>query len=242
MTYAKAAKMFCAKMGTEGDGEVTLLKNTTLTKVNKSYVVSLYHTPIVTILPNGSFRLTTDGKFTNLTKSRMEKYSPVKLKQVDGWWFVVDDKEKVLSVFYERILINKDGKPIKRVGVKSPLFKKIKMILDKILDQASDYRISEIMSKRFKTNGLKNLIETLNLSPKKIRSMFFYYGLPTTLNFDRLISDMLERGGIKSYNSYANMSTNVFKSRHKLITAYYIPYIMGMLKFTLKQSREKVDA
>ena len=176
MNYQEANELFTKKrMGKEfpitkeeqvEKDTVPLETTVTLEKVNKSFVINLYSTPIVTILPNGLFRLFANGKLTNLTKSRMEKYSPVNLKQIDNWWWIVDKKEKILSLYYERVLIDKNGKPTIKISEKSIIFKRLVLILNKMIDQLSDYKISNIFVKSCSKNETNNLMQLLESSSK----------------------------------------------------------------------------
>jgi hypothetical protein len=258
MNYQEANELFAKKQKgkefpiTQEDqlekNTVPLEKNMTLEKVNKSFVVNLYSTPIITILPNGLFRLFANGKLTNLTKSRMEKYSPVKLKQVNGWWFVVDKKEKILSLYYERVLIDKNGKVILKISEKSIIFKRLVLILNKMIDhwKLSDYKISNIFVKSCSKNETNNLMQLLESSSKDLKSIYFYSSnYDVSLNMDQLVSDMLKFGGIENYNTYLNMKNNIFKSIEKLLIAYFIPYAINQMKFVLKQNikeKEKINA
>jgi len=223
---------------------VQLEKNVTLEKVNKSFIINLYSTPIITILPNGLFRLSTNGQLTNLTKSRMEKYSPIKLKQIDGWFWIIDKKEKILSLYYERVLIDKNGKIPVKISEKSIIFKRLILILNKIIDQLSDYKINSIFGKSFSKNETNNLIELLKYSSKDLRSIYFNSNYNIILNMDQLIYDMLKFGNINQYDSYKNISNN-FRSKESFFKAYFIPYALNQLKFVLKQNikeKEKIDA
>lgn len=225
---------------------VPLEKNMTLEKINKSFVINLYSTPVITLLPNSLFRLFASGKLTNLTKSRMEKYSPVKLKQINGWWWIVDKKEKILSLFFERILIDKNGKPTIKISEKSIVFKRLILLLNKMIDQLRDLKISNILSKTYSKNETNNLIELLKSSSKDIKSIYFYgSGYEIDLKMNQLIFNILKFGGIDNYNTYFNMKENVFKSLEKLLKTCFVPYIISQLKFILKQNikeKEKIDA
>jgi len=257
MDYKQAEELFAKKMRgkefpiTEEEriekNTVHLETNMTLEKINKSFVINLYSTPIITILPNGLFRLSANGKLTNLTKSRMEKYSPVKLKQIDGWWWIVDKKKKILSLYYERVLIDKNGKPTIKISEKSIIFKRLILLLNKMIDQLHDSKISTILTKSFTKNETSNLMQLLESSSKDLKSIYFYdsHIYDVSLQMDQLVSNMLKFGGIDNYNTYLNMKNNVFKSLEKLLNAYFIPYVINQLKFILKQNikeKEKMNA
>ena len=241
MKYEEAESLFAKKHKIETlPNTVPLETNMTLEKVNKSFVINLYVTPIITILPNGLYRLCTNGKMTNLTKSRLEKYSPVKLKQIDGWWFVVDKKEKVLSLYYERVLIDKNGKPTIKISEKSIIFKRLVLILNKMIDQLYDSKISNILVKTFSKNETNNLIQLLESSSKDIKSIYFYGScLHMSPKMDQLVNDMLKFGGIDNYNTFSNMKTNVFKSQEKLLKAHFIDFVINNLRFVLKAKNNK---
>jgi len=251
MNYQEANELFLKKSKgkefpiTQEDqiekNTVPLETTVTLEKVNKSFIINLYSTPIITILPNGLFRLSTNGQLTNLTKSRMEKYSPVKLKQIDGWFWIVDKKEKILSLYYERVLIDKNGKPTIKISEKSIIFKRLALLLNQMINQIADRKINDILYKSPANNAINNLIQLLKFSSKDLKSIYLYscnYGI--SLNMDQLISDMLKFGGIKNYNTYLNAKNNIFKSLEKLIKAYFIPYAINQLKFVLKTKEKEI--
>lgn len=225
---------------------VPLEKNMTLEKINKSFVINLYSTPVITLLPNSLFRLFASGKLTNLTKSRMEKYSPVKLKQINGWFWITDKKEKILSLYYERILIDKNGKPTIKISEKSIIFKRLILILNKMIDQLHDSKISNILVKCYTKNETNNLIQLLESSSQILKSIYFNtnnYNI--NLSMDQLAHNILKFGNIDNYNVYLNMKNNVFKSLEKLLKTCFVPYIISQLKFILKQNikeKEKIDA
>lgn len=243
MNYEQAEQLFIKKtMGKELPITTVLLEtNMTLEKINKSFVINLHSTPIITILPNGLYRLSADGKLTNLTKSRMEKYSPVNLKQIDNWWWIIDKKEKILSLYYERVLIDKNGKPTIKISEKSIIFKRLVLILNEMISKISDLTVSNVLVKSFPKNETNNLIELLRSSSKDIKSIYHYSSrnYDVALNMDQLVCDMLRFGTIDKYYTYLNMRDNVFKSQSALLKAYFIPYITYQLKFILKQIAEK---
>lgn len=243
MNYKEAEILFMKKTrGKELPITTVLLEtNMTLEKVNKSFVINLYSTPIIAILPNGLFRLFTNGKMTKLTKDRMEKYSPVKLKQVDGWWWIVDKKEKILSLYYERVLIDKNGKPTIKISEKSIIFKRLVLILNKMIDQLSDYKISNIFVKSYSKNETNNLLQLLESSSQILKSIYFNtnnYNI--NLSMDQLAHNILKFGNINNYNVYLNMKNNVFKSQEKLLKTYFIAYITSQIKFILKQKTKEM--
>ena len=243
MNYKEANDLFEKKTKIE-ENKINLETSMTLEKVNKSFVVNLYSTPIITILPNGLFRLFANGKLTNLTKSRMEKYSPVKLKQVNGWWFVVDKKEKVLSLYYERVIIDTRGKPTIKISEKSIIFKRLVLLLNKMIDELCDSRICSILAGHCSQNETGNLTRLLESSSKDIKSIYSYNSsFDLRIRMDQLISNMLKFGGITNSNTYLNMKTSVFKSLENLLRAYFIPYALNQLKYILKtKKRETVCA
>jgi hypothetical protein len=239
MNYQEAKKLFSKKRKgkefpvTEEDqiekNTIELEKEVTLEKVNKSFTINLCSVPIVTILPNGLFRLTTNGIFTKVVKSKMEKYSPVRLKEADGWWFVVNKLNKILSVFYERILINKDGKPTTKISAKNPLFKKINVILDELIKKTSDYTIREAMREKCAENELTKLVRLTTFTPRQIKVNYFY--------IQQLLKNILFNKSIRSYNAYINIKDNTVKSKIPLLKTCFISYITSMLKFILKRTR-----
>jgi len=69
--------------------------------------IRLHNTDIITILKN-SYILNSDGYRTPTTKDRLNKYSPAKISQTNGQWFING------YLFYDGIEINSNGKIISK--------------------------------------------------------------------------------------------------------------------------------
>ena len=55
---------------------------------DNSVSIELHSTKVVTLYPNGLVKLQTGGWMTPTTKDRMNKYSPVRVTQRKGEWYV----------------------------------------------------------------------------------------------------------------------------------------------------------
>ncbi len=68
-----------------------------------------YHaTDVVTLHPDGSATLQSGGYRTATTKERINEYSPARVHQAGGLWYMRDG-----SLFYDGITVDPDGKPLK---------------------------------------------------------------------------------------------------------------------------------
>jgi len=82
-----------------------LALNTLLQKRGNSFVVRLHETDIVTIRPDGTYRLDSGGWKTVTTKARMSDILPRPVYQAMGIWYVNG------IPFYDGMLIESDGNP-----------------------------------------------------------------------------------------------------------------------------------
>jgi hypothetical protein len=75
---------------------------------NGTKAIRLHNTDVITETSKG-FILNSDGWRTATTKERINTYSPARVWQNNGQWFIGN------SLFYDGIVINKDGKVISKV-------------------------------------------------------------------------------------------------------------------------------
>lgn len=91
-----------------------------------SEAIRLHNTDVVTLLPDGKIQLNSGGWRTNTTKERINDYSPARLWQNKGLWYVDG------SLFYDNMLIDKDGKLIgKKVKANDKEIDKMKKAITK---------------------------------------------------------------------------------------------------------------
>lgn len=78
---------------------------------NDTIVVRLHWTNIITLYPDGRYRLTNGGYSTNVTKDRLNEYGPADIYQKNFEWFV---QLKNRSVPFENgMLFNSRGEILK---------------------------------------------------------------------------------------------------------------------------------
>jgi hypothetical protein len=99
MTHAEAVKMVLGKRN-RGQRKVG---NNTYAYINhdSSVSIELHGTKVVTIYPNGLYKLNSGGYHTSTTKKRINQYSPVKVYQKNYNWFLADGTE-----FEDNILVS----------------------------------------------------------------------------------------------------------------------------------------
>lgn len=84
-----------------------------------STVIRLHHTDIVQKHPDGTFTLNSGGWRTSTTKDRINSYSPARLFQAKGEWFLsVRERDSFTHpnftnyVFTDGMTVDKDGQPL----------------------------------------------------------------------------------------------------------------------------------
>jgi hypothetical protein len=152
LTYSNAKKLFETAKNKENGKP--LENNTRLFKRGDSYAVQLHSTDVVTIHANGTYTLDSGGWHTVTTKQRINAYSPAKLSQRLGQWFLYqgsyskDKKMKNMPIFVDGVTITKTGKVIK------PIYSTKK---DETKRNAAKKRIKKYVDafiKDIETNGL----------------------------------------------------------------------------------------
>lgn len=97
-------------------GEKKLALNTYLVELeNGNFAVRVHNTHVVTIRRNGTFVLNSGGWWTNLTRNRINQFSPARLYQKAGEWFLWTKKTRWgwKSVeFFNNMKIDLKGLPV----------------------------------------------------------------------------------------------------------------------------------
>ena len=75
------------------NGRVKLENNTYLYRSGTDFTVVLHNTAVVTVRHNGTFVLNTGGWKTRTTKDRINQFSPARIYQKRGAWYLQDGKE-----------------------------------------------------------------------------------------------------------------------------------------------------
>ena len=88
MTHAEATKMVLGKTNRSqrkvGNNTYAYIQH------DGSVAIELHGTKVVTIYPNGLYKLNSGGYRTSTTKDRINKYSPVSVYQKNFEWFLRD--------------------------------------------------------------------------------------------------------------------------------------------------------
>jgi hypothetical protein len=102
LSYARAQQLFSTARSAEAGKP--LANNTRLIRVGTMrvdqvdlpvYGVKLHSTVIVSIYPDGSYRLYAGGWQTPTTKDRINAYAPVRIYQRQHVWYMADGSEYV---------------------------------------------------------------------------------------------------------------------------------------------------
>jgi predicted glycosyl hydrolase (DUF1957 family) len=105
MTFATAAAAF-ATARNKDRGKPTENRNTVVVKVNDTtYGIKLYNTVVVNIHQDGTYTLNTGGWQTVTTKDRINNYSPARVYQRNGEWYMNDDGK-----FWDGVKIDATGR------------------------------------------------------------------------------------------------------------------------------------
>jgi hypothetical protein len=116
MLFTRAAELF-ATARSKAAGK-PLENNTRLEKLdNGDYGVRLHNTIVVTIHADGTYTLRTGGWHTVTTKDRINGYSPARVFQEKGEWFVAAPDFTRRVPFVEGIRVDANGEPVKGKAV-----------------------------------------------------------------------------------------------------------------------------
>jgi len=137
------------------NGRKKLANNTYLHETHEGVAVQLHNTDIVTVHPDDTYTLNSGGWQTVTTKARINEFSPARLGQDKGIWYLYVgagagwSKERI--PFVDGIKVNADGKPLNGVDNSADVEAK-KRKLDK---QTRDY-INGFAADAVANGGLKN--------------------------------------------------------------------------------------
>ena len=109
-----------------------------------SFAVRLHATDVVIINPDGTYTLNTGGWRTSTTKDRINNYTPARIYQVKGLWYMRDG-----SLYYDGMTIDAAGAPLKPQRADSA--EKYKKQVDKDVSKYIKGFIDDM-----KTNGLQD--------------------------------------------------------------------------------------
>lgn len=118
LTYQKATEMVNGRRDRGGRGYGFKIENNTWLEGAlgcEAFAVRLHGTYIVTIYPNGTYRLDSGGHRTVTTKDRLNKYGPVKVFQRRNEWFVQvwpEFGETLVTWFFDGVLVSISGRLI----------------------------------------------------------------------------------------------------------------------------------
>ena len=102
---------------------------------NGDIAVRLHSTDIVEIHPDGSYTLNTGGWQTGTTKDRINGYSPARIIQEKGIWYIADVpnwRERINVTFHDGMRVDGNGDPL-GLQIPSRLLKMKKAKLDKLV-------------------------------------------------------------------------------------------------------------
>jgi len=117
-------------------GKKKLANNTYLHETQDGIAVRLHNTDIVTIHPDNTYTLNSGGWQTVTTKARINEFSPARLGQDKGIWYLYVgagagwSKERV--AFHDGVKVDASGKPVGMAGDDTPKVESNKRKLDKL--------------------------------------------------------------------------------------------------------------
>lgn len=113
--------------------ERPLANNTRVRKVGDNIAIRLHDTDIVILHKNGTATLNSGGWYTKTTKERINEYTNARISQRLSIWYI-PDKQGNDTLFYDGMLISKDG-----YAVKPRKTAKYEKQVQKIKKQAKEY-------------------------------------------------------------------------------------------------------
>lgn len=103
LTYSEAQ----ALLSKSRSGQVKLAHRTYLQHGNDGNpIIQYWYTPVVEILQNGFYRLSSGGHCTRTTKQRINTYAPVNVFQHNREWFLNASRP-----FEDGIVVDSQGNP-----------------------------------------------------------------------------------------------------------------------------------
>jgi hypothetical protein len=111
------AQEILAAQEKRGFDKKKLANNTYLTKKDDAFVIRLHDTDIVKIKEESSqtfFTVNTDGWMTSTTKERINSFTPLRIFQKRGVWYVyqqIDGREEVVQ-FFDGMTVDQSGRVV----------------------------------------------------------------------------------------------------------------------------------
>ena len=137
MTYEKAKELFATARYPEKGKPVA--NNTRLFDRGTHFAVRLHETDVVDIYPDGTYRVRTGGWQTVTTKERINSFSPCRVSQTNGVWYIHpplgvwdpdmetdhewkggytgDPQNRSVTLFVDDALLGPDGYPLDPVDM-----------------------------------------------------------------------------------------------------------------------------
>jgi len=147
LTYEEAQKKF-DRCRNKDKGYVLHGRATHLIKNGDSFGVKYHNTVVVTIHPDHTYTLNSDGYRTPTTKRKIEEYSPASIYQKNWIWYIYDSGKRF--EFFDGIRFNLDG-----IILNPPDVDKVTEIQEK------NKKLDKLITKYVK--GFKELVDSGNL-------------------------------------------------------------------------------
>jgi hypothetical protein len=106
MNYSHAADL----LSRGRNGQKKIANNTYLHSLNDGIAIKFHDTDIVVIQPDGTYLLQIDGFQTVTTKARINEFTPARITQKGGLWFMKDG-----TTFKDGVIIDEKGQPLNSV-------------------------------------------------------------------------------------------------------------------------------
>jgi hypothetical protein len=114
-----------------------LANNTYLRKEDDVFLVKLHNTDIIKVFNDNTFELNTGGWQTVTTKARLKEFTPARISQERGIWYLYSVGYSDRIPFYDGIKIDSSGQPVDAINKtddivarKKLLDKKVKKFVD----------------------------------------------------------------------------------------------------------------
>ena len=144
ITYDRAAEII-ESQAKRGLDKKKLGNNTYLLKKDNLFVIQLHRTDVITIHPSDIYELNTGGWQTATTKDRLNEFSPCRISQKRGVWYLADN-----TVFFDGIRVNKSGEVVNNDSAPDNLLERRKR-LDRMIS-----KYIRGFAEDAKENGLKS--------------------------------------------------------------------------------------
>lgn len=123
------------KLGRGRGGKKKLANNTYLHETQDGIAVRLHNTDVVTIHPDNTYTLNSGGWQTFTTKARINEFSPARLGQDKGIWYLYVGAGAGWSkrvAFHDGVKVDANGKPVGMAGDDTADVEDKKRKLDKL--------------------------------------------------------------------------------------------------------------